>query len=131
MIKHGPANRIEQDDIINSIEKFRSKVLLEEWHNIFFQTQYFSGCFFLFDAQISRSGELAGFTRHKLKEYKISGEAKTSKIADFELKTEGGNPERNVIVATSDGIIIDSVKEVLDIPACLMEKMRIEPVRLY
>ena len=87
--------------------------------------------FFLFDAQISRSGELAGFTRHKLKEYKISGEAKTSKIADFELKTEGGNPERNVIVATSDGIIIDSVKEVLDIPACLMEKMRIEPVRLY
>lgn len=77
---------------------------------------------FSFDAQISRSGELAGFTRHKLKEYKISGEAKTSKIADFELKTEGGNPERNVIVATSDGIIIDSVKEVLDIPACLMEK---------
>lgn len=87
--------------------------------------------FFLFDAQISRSGELAGFTRHKLKEYKISGEAKTSKIADFELKTEGGNPERNVIVATSDGIIIDSVKEVLDIPACLMEKMGIEPIRLY
>lgn len=87
--------------------------------------------FFLFDAQISRSGELAGFTRHKLKEHEISGEAKTSKIADFELKTEGGNPENNVIVATSDGIIIDSVSEVLDIPACLMEKMRIEPVRLY
>ncbi|RXA16923.1 DUF434 domain-containing protein [Methanosarcina sp. MSH10X1] len=86
---------------------------------------------FLFDAQISRSGELAGLTRHKLKEYKISGEAKTSKTADFELKTKGGNPENNIIVATSDGIIIDSVKEVLDIPACLMEKIGIEPIRLY
>lgn len=86
---------------------------------------------FLFDAQISRSGELAGLIRHRLEEYEISGEAKTSKTADFELKTEGGNPENNVIVATSDGIIIDSVKEVLDIPACLMEKMGVEPVRLY
>ncbi len=86
---------------------------------------------FLFDAQISRSGELAGFIRYKLKEYGISGEAKTSKIADFELKTEGGNPEKNLIVATSDGIIIDSVLQVLDIPACLMEKMGIEPVRLF
>ncbi len=86
---------------------------------------------FLLDAQISRSGEFAGFIRHKLEEYGISGEAKTSKITDFELKTEGGNSENNVILATSDGIIIESVLEVLDIPACLMEKMRIEPVRLY
>jgi hypothetical protein len=86
---------------------------------------------FLLDAQISRSGELAGFIRHKLKEHGISGEAKTSKIADFELKAEGGNSENNVILATSDGIIIDSVLEVLDIPACLMEKKGIEPVRLY
>ncbi len=86
---------------------------------------------FLFDAQISRSGELAGFVRRKLKEYGISGEAKTSKTADFELKARGGNPENNIIVATSDGIVIDSVLQVLDIPACLMEKMGIEPVRLY
>lgn len=87
--------------------------------------------FFLFDAQVSRSGELAGFIRHKLKEYGISGEAKTSKTADFELKAKGGDPENNVIVATSDGIIIDSVRKILDIPACLMEKMEIEPLRLY
>ena len=87
--------------------------------------------FFLLDAQISRSGELAGFIRHKLKEYGISGEAKTSKVVDYELKVEGGSLENNIILATSDGIIIDSVLEVLDIPACLMEKMRIEPVRLY
>lgn len=86
---------------------------------------------FLLDAQISRSGELAGFIRHKMREYEISGETKTSKLADFELKSEGANLEKNVILATSDGIIIDSVQEVLDIPACLMEKMGIEPVRLY
>lgn len=86
---------------------------------------------FLFDAQISKSGELTGFIRRKLKEYGISGEAKTSKTTDFELKTGSGNPENNAIVATSDGIVIDSVLQVLDIPACLMEKMGIEPVRLY
>lgn len=87
--------------------------------------------FFLLDAQISRSGELAGFIRRKLKEYGISGEAKTSKVVDYELKVEGGSLENNIVLATSDGIIIDSVLEVLDIPACLMEKMGIEPVRLY
>ena len=86
---------------------------------------------FVFDAQISKSGELAGFIRRKLKEHGISGEAKTSKTADFELKTGGGNSENNMVVATSDGIIIDSVLQVLDIPACLMEKMEIEPIRLY
>ena len=86
---------------------------------------------FLLDAQISRSGELAGFIRRKMKEHGISGEARTSKTADFELKAEGGNPEKSLIVATSDGIVIDSVLQVLDIPACLMEKMGIEPVRLY
>ena len=86
---------------------------------------------FLLDAQISRSGELAGLIRRKLKEHGISGEARTSKTTDFDLKTEGGNPKNNIVVATSDGIVIDSVFQVLDIPACLMEKMKIEPVRLY
>ncbi|KKG12772.1 DUF434 domain-containing protein [Methanosarcina sp. 2.H.A.1B.4] len=86
---------------------------------------------FLLDAQISRSGELAGFIRRKLKEHGISGEARTSKTADFDLKTEGRNSENNLVVATSDGIVIDSVLQVIDIPACLMEKIGIEPVRLY
>jgi hypothetical protein len=86
---------------------------------------------FLLDAQISRSGELAGFIRRKMKESGIPGEARTSKAADFELKAEGGNPEKSLLVATSDGIVIDSVLQVLDLPACLMEKMGIEPVRLY
>lgn len=86
---------------------------------------------FLLDAQISRSGELAGLIRRKINEYGISGDARTSKTADFELKTEGGNPGKRLVVATSDGIVIDSVLQVLDIPACLMEEMGIEPIRLY
>lgn len=86
---------------------------------------------FLLDSQISRSGELAGFIRRKLEKYGIPGEAYTTKTADFDLKTGGGNPEKNLIVATSDGIVIDSVLQVLDIPACLMEKKGIEPVKLY
>jgi hypothetical protein len=86
---------------------------------------------FLLDAQISKSGELAGFIRRKMKEYGLVGEARASKTADFELKKEGENPEKGTIIATSDGIIIDSVLEVLDIPACLMEKKEIEPFRLY
>ncbi|MCQ1536323.1 DUF434 domain-containing protein [Methanosarcina sp. KYL-1] len=86
---------------------------------------------FLLDAQISRSGELAGFIRRKLEENGIQGDARTSKTVDFELKKEGGNPESSVVVATSDGIVIDAVRQVLDLPACLMEKRGIEPVRLY
>jgi hypothetical protein len=86
---------------------------------------------FLLDAQISKSGELAGFIRRKMGECGISGEARTSKTVDFELKREGGDSKKNIIVATSDGIVIDSVLEVLDIPACLMEEKGIEPIKLY
>ncbi|AKB36354.1 hypothetical protein MSSAC_1764 [Methanosarcina siciliae C2J] len=86
---------------------------------------------FLLDTQISRSGELAGFIRRKLKEQGIQGDAHTSKTADFDLKTEGGKPEKQLVVATSDGIVIDSVLQVLDIPACLMEKRGVKPVRLF
>ncbi len=97
----------------------------------FFSEAHPKSVTFLLDAQISRSGELAGFIRRKLKEQGIPGDAHTSKTADFDLKTEGGKPEKQLVVATSDGIVIDSVLQALDIPACLMEKKGIEPVRLY
>lgn len=86
---------------------------------------------FLLDAQISRSGELAGLIRRKMHENGLIGDARTSKTTDFELKTTGGNPEKSFIIASSDGIVIDSVLQVIDIPACLMEKMGIEPIRLF
>ena len=98
---------------------------------IFLSEAHPKSAIFLLDAQISRSGELAGLIRRKMNEYGISGEARTSKTVDFELKAEGGNHEKSLIVATSDGIVIDSVLQVIDIPACLMDKMGIEPIRLY
>lgn len=93
----------------------------------------------LLDSQISRSGELAGIIRNRLKEKGIPGEARTSKHVDFDLKTAGkssgeifGNDsEEKPVIATSDGIIIDAVSEVIDIPACLMEKKGIEPLKLH
>jgi hypothetical protein len=86
---------------------------------------------FLLDAQISRSGELAGFIRYKMEEHEIPGEARISKTTDFELKAYEECQKNDLVVATSDGIVIDSVSQVIDIPACLMEKMGIEPIRLY
>jgi hypothetical protein len=86
---------------------------------------------FLLDSQISRSGELAGSIRRKMEEFKISGSARTSKVADFELKNEGGNPKNDLVVLSSDGIVIDAVRQVFDLPGCLMEKMEIEPIKLY
>lgn len=89
----------------------------------------------LLDSQISRSGELAGLIRHKLEEKGIKGGAHTSKHVDFDLKSSTkiyvGPPGQTPIVATSDGIIIDVVSEVIDIPGCLMEKKGIEALRLY
>lgn len=86
---------------------------------------------FLLDSQISRSGELAGSIRRRMDELKISGSARTSKVVDFELKNEGGKPKNNVIVVSSDGIVIDAVQKVFDLPGCLMEKRGFEPIRLY
>lgn len=86
---------------------------------------------FLLDAQISRSGELAGLIRRKMHENGISGDARTSKTTDFELKTTGGNPQMSFVIASSDGTVIDSALQVVDIPACLMEEIGIEPIKLF
>ncbi len=72
---------------------------------------------FLFDAQISKSGMLARYIRGLLPQYSLSGDAKTSKHVDFDLKHCG------MIVATGDGNIIDEVRSVVDIPGCILEKL--------
>jgi hypothetical protein len=97
----------------------------------FLSEAHLKSVIFLLDAQISRSGELAGLVRRKMNKCGIPGDARTSKTADFELKVAGGDPGKSLIIASSDGIVIDSVRQVIDIPACLMEKMGIEPIRLY
>lgn len=72
----------------------------------------------LLDSQMKHSGELAAFIRKRMKELSIKGEAKTSRNVDYDLK----NCQPSHVIATADGIIIDSVKNVIDIPACIYRK---------
>jgi hypothetical protein len=73
---------------------------------------------FLFDAQISKSGELSSICREKLKSCKIKGEARTSTQVDFELK------HTKHLVATSDGIIIDEADHVVNLPHCIFKQIK-------
>lgn len=70
--------------------------------------------YFFYDSPVSKSGELARITKSIIQIHKLDGCAVTNKHVDFELvkqsKRYGG------IIATSDGPIIDRVKNVLDIP---------------
>lgn len=68
---------------------------------------------FVLDSQISRSGELASYIRKKLGEFCISGDAKVSRNADGEIIRQ------NWITATSDSIIIEKVKNVVDVAKLL------------
>jgi len=80
----------------------------------------------LLDSQMSKSGELARFIRSKLDEYSISGDARTSRHVDFDLKNAGVG----VVVATADGVIIDAVRDVVDIAGCLMERRGLKANRI-
>ncbi|SFM15986.1 DUF434 domain-containing protein [Methanolobus profundi] len=73
----------------------------------------------LLDTQMKHSGELASFIRSRMKELSIKGNAGTSKHVDHDLKTCDGKK----VVATADGIIIDAVRNVIDIPGCIAMKM--------
>jgi hypothetical protein len=70
-------------------------------------------CFF-YDSPVSKSGELARITNSIIQINNLNGCAVTNKNVDFELvkqsKKYGG------IIATSDGPIIDRIKNILDIP---------------
>ncbi|MEM2917979.1 MAG: DUF434 domain-containing protein [Candidatus Altiarchaeota archaeon] len=64
---------------------------------------------FILDSQISRSGELAKYIREQLKKFKIVGDAKTERSADYSIKNS------NKIVLTSDTAIIEKAKKVVDV----------------
>ena len=64
---------------------------------------------FVFDSQVSHSGELAGMFREKMKEAGIGGTAKTAKNTDYIIAGSKG------IVCTSDRAIIKKAKRVLDL----------------
>lgn len=64
---------------------------------------------FIFDSQISMSGELAGYVRKKLREFDLEGDAKTSRSADHEIVS------LNKIIMSTDSIIIRKVNCIVDI----------------
>ncbi len=70
-----------------------------------------SSVLFIFDSQISRSGELAAFVREKLREHGLKGDATTSPHADRDIK------KHNCITLSSDSIIIEAVDRIIDLPS--------------
>jgi len=70
----------------------------------------------ILDEPISRSGELAAMMRKMLMEYSIRGTAKTSKSPDREILESGD------VVATSDTVLIDKAKKVLDLAGYVILK---------
>jgi len=65
---------------------------------------------FFYDAQASMSGELASLTRIIMREMKLCGDARTAKQTDLEVLKFGE------IVASSDAVLIDKAKKVIDLP---------------
>ncbi len=64
---------------------------------------------FIFDSQVSRSGELAALVRRKMDEMGVDGDARTAPNVDYEIK------RLNWITATSDTAIIEKVDRVVDL----------------
>ncbi|MDF1557618.1 MAG: DUF434 domain-containing protein [ANME-2 cluster archaeon] len=79
---------------------------------------------FLFDSQISKSGELAKWVDDRMEKAGLKGSARTSKHVDFELKHCGN------IVATSDGTIIDAVNKVANIQVWVLQELNIYPIMI-
>ena len=69
---------------------------------------------FFYDSPVSLSGELARTTKKILDSCDVPGDAQTSKNVD--LKLVNLSHKLGAVVATSDGIIMDKVDSVLDIP---------------
>ena len=77
---------------------------------------------FVFDSQVSHSGELAAYTKRKLSDFEIEGDAKTSKSADKTII------ELNQITLTTDSAIIERVDRVVDFGAEMLKKGNVGPV---
>jgi hypothetical protein len=69
---------------------------------------------FFYDSPVSLSGELAKTTKEILKSNEVEGDAQTAENVDKKLIQLA--KELDGVVATSDGIIMDKVELVLDIP---------------
>ncbi len=71
---------------------------------------------FFFDAQVSKSGELASTVRDKLEKAKLKGNAYAVKQADTSALASGN------ILATSDAVLISKARAVVDLAAQTIRK---------
>jgi hypothetical protein len=67
---------------------------------------------FIFDSQVSRSGELCGLLRERLKNQRVEGDAHTSPRVDKTLKEDSEK-----VISTSDTAVIKEASRILDIPS--------------
>lgn len=74
---------------------------------------------FYLDRQVSFSGKLGQEINEMFKKYDLNGSSVLSNNLDYDLTQECIN--RNCIVATSDGIIVDNVEKVVDIPHFILK----------
>jgi hypothetical protein len=77
---------------------------------------------FFYDSPVSNSGELAKLTESLIKSNNISGNALTKKNVDYDLVKQ--SKKVRGIVGTSDGVIIDKVENVLDIPYWICDSLK-------
>jgi hypothetical protein len=73
-----------------------------------------SQVFFIFDSQISKSGELVKLLCEKIPGSGLKGNANTSRHVDHDLKVS------HYIVASSDGVIIDAAEKVVNLLFCMI-----------
>lgn len=73
-----------------------------------------SQVFFIFDSQISKSGELAKVLAEKILRSGLKGTAFTSRHVDHDLKCS------HYIVASSDSVIIDAAEKVVNFLFCMV-----------
>jgi len=80
---------------------------------------------FFFDRQVSMSGKLTKLTQEIMAIQEIKGKAETSENVDFQLIFRSSDTDG--IVATSDGVIIDKVNKILDIPNYISRQLKKTP----
>jgi hypothetical protein len=73
--------------------------------------------FFLFDAPVSFSGEVAGMARNALEKVDLEGDAETSATVDSDIVKSGK------VACTSDRAIIERVEKVIDVPRLIAKKV--------
>lgn len=77
---------------------------------------------FYLDKQVSFSGKLAHEIETMLKNYDLNGRTILSNNVDYHLVQECS--KSICIIGTSDGVIVDNVEKIVDIPHLILKKLK-------